>query len=101
MERLRPEMKSKIEFNNIPFQPASDQEITDAFIADEEEIKDRDAWVEKHKTILEKEADSINKAVEEGLIPDARPKSVWAYQKERLGRKKIESIKLKQEIESQ
>jgi len=64
------------------------------------ELEDKTKWLQENKTKLEQSKNKIAKAVEDGLITDAEPETIWQFQ---VGKTKEEQEKapdIKSELES-
>ena len=58
-------------------------------------LEDKEKWLEENKDKLEQNKDKIEKSVEDGLIADAEPETIWQFQidKAKEGQEKVLAIK--------
>jgi len=63
-------------------------------------LEDKEKWLKKNKERLEQNKDKIVKAVEDGLIANAEPETIWQFQidKAKEGQEKV--LAIKSELES-
>jgi len=63
-------------------------------------LADKEKWLEENKDTLEQNKDEIAKAVEDGLIADAEPETIWQFQIDKAKKEQERVLAIKRELES-
>lgn len=96
-----PESKkeSSIDLSVLTFDFCADGQIKSYYDQKLSEIEDREKWIEENKERLTQNKAKILKAVEDGLISDDRPETIWQFQynKAKEGPEKV--LQIKKELE--
>ena len=87
--------ESSIDLSALVFGFCADDQIKSYYDQKLSEIGDRGKWIEENKEKLTQNKEKILKAVEDGLISDDRPETIWQFQynKAKEGREKVLQIK--------
>ncbi len=78
-----------------------DDNLTDNFYSEKLRLlEDKEGWIEENKDKIEENKDKVTKAVENGLIADAKPETIWQFQVDKAKKEKEKVLDLKNELES-
>jgi hypothetical protein len=92
--------ENSVELSSLSFNFASDEKIGQYFEKKLSETGTLEKWHEKNQEKLEKAKPQILKAVEEGMIPDDRPETLYNFQLRKLREGETTTIKIKNELEA-
>ena len=96
-KNFSPESKKErsIDLSVLVFDFCADNQIESYYNQKLSEIDDREKWIEENKEKLTQNKEKILKAVEDGLISDDRPETIWQFQynKAKEGQEKVLQIK--------
>ncbi|HPL93285.1 MAG TPA: hypothetical protein PLB38_03325 [bacterium] len=91
------EMKKEgfINLESLSFEFCDDVLVSTFYDKKFRSLADKEKWIEENKDILKRNKDKIRKAVEDGLIKNADPETLWQFQitKIKEGQEKVLAIK--------
>lgn len=93
--------KTEINLNALEFDFCNDDFIKNYYEKKISEIADKKKWIETHSNSLAKEQKRIEKAVELGIIPDARAETIWEFNVNKLKNASTNAIETKNKLEKQ
>lgn len=99
---LIPESQKEDEINlsALTFDFISDDEVTSYCKGKLYELEDRDKWITENEEKIEQNKENILKAVNEGLIPNSEPETIWQLQIKETENKQENILRLKKELEN-
>lgn len=63
-------------------------------------LNDKERWIEENKNKIEESKEKVAKAVEDGLIADTKPETIWKFQVDKTEKEKERVVGIKNELES-
>jgi len=88
-----------IDISNLSYDFCNDDLISAYYEQKLLEIADKNKWLEENQENLLQSKDRIAKAVQDGLIANDNPETIWQFQMDRIKNGKNEIIRIKAEIE--
>jgi len=100
IEKPKSQKEGRINIDALSFDFCDDNVVHTFYDEKLHSLGDKEKWFEKNKENLEQNKDRITKAVEDGLIKDSQPETIWQFQvdKARDGQEKV--VEIKRELES-
>jgi hypothetical protein len=94
-EKLESQREKVINLGALSFNFCENDLVGNFYDEKLRELEDETKWLQENKAMLEQNKDKIVKAVEDGLIADAEPKTIWQFQvdKAKEGQEKVLAIK--------
>lgn len=88
-----------IDLTALSFDFCTEDSVRDFYDKKLQELEDKEKWLDKNKERLEQNKQKIAQAVEDGLIPDDQPETIWQFKidKTKEGRERV--IEIKNELE--
>jgi len=99
IENLDYQGEGSINLDSLSFEFCNDDFVGDFYDKKLHLLENKDIWLEENRSRLEEAKGKIAKAVEDGLIKDSQPETIWQFQvdKAKEGQEKILEIKNKLE----
>jgi len=99
-EKLESQREAVINLDALSFDFCEDDLVGNFYDEKLRELEDKTKWLQENKAKLEQNKEKITKAVEEGLIANAEPETIWQFQVDKVkdGREKV--LAIKNELES-
>ncbi|MEI8344104.1 MAG: DUF5700 domain-containing putative Zn-dependent protease [Candidatus Moraniibacteriota bacterium] len=91
--------KGNIDISNLSYDFCDDELINTYYEQKSLEIADRDKWLEENQENLLQSKDRIAKAVQDGLIANDNPETIWQFQSDRAKKGKEKIVEIKKELE--
>jgi len=100
IEKSKSQKEGQINIDALSFDFCDDDVVRTFYDEKLHSLEDKEKWLEENKDNLKQNKDRIAKAVEDGLIKDPQPETIWQFQvdKARDGQKKV--IEIKRELEN-
>ncbi|MFH1456900.1 MAG: DUF5700 domain-containing putative Zn-dependent protease [Patescibacteria group bacterium] len=89
----------KIDISNLSYDFCNDDLISTYYEQKLLEIADKNKWLEENQENLLQSKDRIAKAIQDGLIANNNPDTIWQFQMNRIQNGKNEIIRIKAAIE--
>lgn len=95
IENLESKREGLVNLDALSFDFCADDLVRDFYEIKLRELADKEKWLEENKEKLEQNKEKIAKAVEDGLIADSQPETIWQFQidKAKEGQEKVLAIK--------
>jgi len=91
--------KGNIDISNLSYDFCDDELINTYYEQKLLEIEDKDKWLEENEENLLQSKDRIAKAVQDGLIANDNPETIWQFQIDRVKNGNEKIVEIKKELE--
>jgi hypothetical protein len=100
IENIDRQKEGSVNLDSLSFEFCKDNLVYDFYDEKLGALENKERWLEENRNKLEKNKGKIEKAVENGLIADANPETIWQFQidKAKDGQEKV--LAIKNELES-
>lgn len=98
IEKPKTQKEGQINIDALSFNFCDDDTVRTFYDKKLHSLKDKEKWLEKNKDKLEQ--NKIAKAVEDGLIKDSQPETIWKFLVDKARDEQKKVIEIKRELES-
>ena len=100
IEQPESQIEGSINLDTLSFSFCENDLVRNFYDEKLRELEDKTKWLQENKEKLERNKDKIAKAVEDGLIADAEPKTIWQFQVDKAKKGQERVVAIKSELES-
>lgn len=100
IERPESRQEGSVVLDALSFEFCGDDLVRDFYGKKLREMEDYTKWLEDSRENLEQNREKIAKAVEDGLLNDPEPETIWKFQADKARESQEKVLAIKKEIES-
>ncbi len=99
IENLDRQKEGLINLDSLSFEFCDDNLAHNFYNEKIRSIEDKEKWIKENKNKIEQNKDKIAKAVEDGLITDTNPETIWQFQIDKAKKAEKGVLRVKNELE--
>lgn len=99
LEQDREKQEGKIDLTYLSIVFCDDDFVRAYYKTKKSEMLDKDKWIEKNREHLERGRERIAQSIENGLIPNGNPETIWKFQSDMIENEEEKSVKVKGDLE--
>lgn len=100
MAKIESQAEALINLDALSFDFCEDDQVRNYYETKLGELADKDKWLEDNQEQFALNSEKIAKAVQDGLIADSEPETIWQFQLEKATEGQEKVLAVKRELES-